>query len=74
VRVFLCVSRYQAKILRIGLPYLKFLKREGKETGEKGNRVGHADFTRLQREALENYLVGLIRAVVCMSHSWLDPG
>ena len=45
----------------LGLPYLKFLKKEGRE---KGNKVGHAEFTRMQREVLENYLVGLIRAVV----------
>lgn len=55
----------------LGLPYLKFLKKEGKEKGEKNNKVGHADFTRLQREALENYLVGLIRAVVCIFESHL---
>lgn len=40
------------------LPYFKFLK-------ERGNDVGRADFARLQRETLENYLIGLIRAVVC---------
>ena len=39
------------------LPYFKFLK-------ERGNDVGRADFARLQRETLENYLIGLIRAVV----------
>ncbi|KAI1794831.1 phospholipase D [Ganoderma leucocontextum] len=39
------------------LPYFKFLK-------ERGSDVGKADFARLQREALENYLVGLIRAVM----------
>jgi phospholipase D1/2 len=44
-----------------GLPYLKFLKKEGRE---RGNKVGHAEFARMQREVLENYLVGLIRAVV----------
>jgi len=42
---------------KTSLPYFKFLK-------EKGDRVGKADFARLQREALENYLVELIRAVV----------
>jgi len=45
----------------LGLPYFKFLKKEGKE---KGDTVGRADFARLQREALENYLIELIRAVV----------
>lgn len=44
-----------------GLPYFKFLKKEGKE---KGNDVGQADFARMQREALENYLLDLIRSVV----------
>ncbi|KAI0632459.1 phospholipase D [Trametes polyzona] len=39
------------------LPYFKFLK-------ERGNDVGRADFARLQRETLENYLIGLIRAVM----------
>jgi len=43
-----------------GLPYLKFLRRES-----GGSQVRHADFTRLQREALEDYLINLIRAVVC---------
>lgn len=45
----------------LGLPYLKFLKKEGRE---KGRKVRHAEFARMQRELLENYLVGLIRAVV----------
>ncbi|TFK81830.1 phospholipase D [Polyporus arcularius HHB13444] len=39
------------------LPYFKFLK-------ERGNDVGRADFARLQRETLENYLIGVIRAVM----------
>lgn len=47
----------------IGLPYFKFLKKEGRE---KGDIVGKADFARLQREALENYLIELIRGVVCL--------
>jgi phospholipase D1/2 len=46
----------------LGLPYFKFLKREGRE-------VGQADFARMQREVLENYLIDLIRAVVCHSVS-----
>ena len=45
------------------LPYFKFLK-------ERGNDVGRADFARLQRETLENYLIGLIRAVVRLP--WVD--
>lgn len=43
-----------------GLPYLKFLRRES-----GGSEVRHADFARLQRESLEDYLINLIRAVVC---------
>ncbi|KAF8895434.1 hypothetical protein BD779DRAFT_1619102 [Infundibulicybe gibba] len=46
---------------RTSLPYFKFLKKEGKE---KGDRVGQADFARLQRESLEDYLINLIRAVM----------
>ncbi|KAF8073861.1 phospholipase D [Lyophyllum atratum] len=42
---------------RTSLPYFKFLKKEGRD-------VGHADFARLQRESLENYLIELIRAVM----------
>ena len=47
----------------LGLPYLKFLKNQSKEKGE--GAVKHSDFARMQREALENYLLDLIRAVVC---------
>ena len=54
----------------LGLPYLKFLKKEGRE---KGNKVGHAEFARMQREVLESYLVGLIRAVVKYSPSLNFP-
>jgi hypothetical protein len=43
-----------------GLPLLRFLK---KESRERGRDVDRADFARLQREVLENYLIGLIRAV-----------
>ncbi|KIY71705.1 phospholipase D [Cylindrobasidium torrendii FP15055 ss-10] len=46
---------------RTSIPYLKFLQKEGKE---KGKHVDHAEFARLQREALETYLVDLIRAVM----------
>ncbi|GAW06506.1 phospholipase D [Lentinula edodes] len=46
---------------RTSLPYFKFLKKEGRE---KGAQVGHSEFARLQREALENYLLDLIRAVM----------
>ncbi|KAJ3730986.1 phospholipase D [Lentinula guzmanii] len=46
---------------RTSLPYFKFLLKEGRE---KGTQIGHTDFARLQREALENYLLDLIRAVM----------
>ncbi|KAJ3937597.1 MAG: hypothetical protein NXY57DRAFT_1089628 [Lentinula lateritia] len=46
---------------RTSLPYFKFLMKEGRE---KGTQVKHADFARLQREALENYLLDLIRTVM----------
>ncbi|ESK89222.1 spo14 [Moniliophthora roreri MCA 2997] len=46
---------------KTSLPYFKFLIKEGRE---KGTEVGHADFARLQREALENYLLDLIRVVM----------
>ncbi|KAJ3856607.1 phospholipase D [Lentinula lateritia] len=46
---------------RTSLPYFKFLMKEGRE---KGAQVGHSDFARLQREALENYLLDLIRTVM----------
>ncbi|OCH94908.1 phospholipase D [Obba rivulosa] len=42
---------------RTSLPYFKFLR-------EKGDDVGRADFARMQRESLETYLIGLIRAVM----------
>ncbi|KAG2151353.1 phospholipase D [Suillus clintonianus] len=44
---------------RTSLPYFKFLK---KESG--GRHVKQTDFARLQREALEDYLIKLIRAVM----------
>jgi hypothetical protein len=40
------------------LPYFKFLN------SQREDEVGKSEFARLQREALENYLLGLIRAVV----------
>lgn len=45
-----------------GLPYFKFLK---KETRDQHHEMQATDFAVLQREALENYLIGLIRSVVC---------
>lgn len=46
---------------RTSLPYFKFLREKGKENERE---IGRADFAIMQREALENYLIGLIRAVV----------
>ncbi|GAA6057144.1 hypothetical protein JCM3770_004845 [Rhodotorula araucariae] len=43
---------------KTSLPYLNWLKSEG-----RGN-VGKAEFARMQREALENYLLKLIRATM----------
>ncbi|KAJ7600958.1 phospholipase D [Mycena floridula] len=47
---------------RTSLPYFKFLKKEGREKGNE--QVGQAEFARLQREALESYLLDLIRTVM----------
>ncbi|KAG9315939.1 hypothetical protein JVU11DRAFT_3591 [Chiua virens] len=44
---------------RTSLPYFNFLK-----LGSGGTQVRQADFALLQREALENYLIKLIRAVM----------
>ncbi|KAG2037741.1 hypothetical protein BDR03DRAFT_896222, partial [Suillus americanus] len=44
---------------RTSLPYFKFLKKES-----SGRHVKQTDFARLQREALEDYLIKLIRAVM----------
>jgi len=54
------ICPWQRLIVCLGIPYFKFLK---KESREKGGDVGRADFARLQRGVLENYLVDLIRAV-----------
>ncbi|KAF8500767.1 phospholipase D [Russula emetica] len=51
---------------RTSIPYFKFLK---KESRERGSDVSRADFARLQREALENYLIDLIRAVMFLPTS-----
>ncbi|KAF5339011.1 hypothetical protein D9611_008713 [Ephemerocybe angulata] len=40
------------------IPYFKFLNKES------GSKIGKAEFARLQREQLENYLIGLIRVVM----------
>ncbi|KAH7922026.1 phospholipase D [Leucogyrophana mollusca] len=44
---------------RTSLPYFKFLRKES-----SGAHVRQADFARMQREALEEYLLKLIRAVM----------
>src|SRR5258705_322772 len=46
----------------LGLPYFKFLKKESQD--HRDGEVAQADFARMQREVLENYLINLIRAVV----------
>lgn len=46
---------------RTSLPYFKFLREKGKENERE---IGRTDFAIMQREALENYLIGLIRAVM----------
>ncbi|BGP07097.1 Phospholipase D1 [Rhodotorula toruloides] len=43
---------------KTSLPYLNWLKSEGR------GQVGKAEFARMQREALENYLLKLIRATM----------
>ncbi|THV05210.1 phospholipase D [Dendrothele bispora CBS 962.96] len=43
---------------KTSLPYFKFLLKE------KGSEPGQAEFARLQRQGLENYLLDLIRAVM----------
>lgn len=45
---------------KTSLPYLKFLNRDKPH----GDSVTHADFARMQRNALETYLIELIRAVM----------
>lgn len=45
---------------RAGLPYFNFLK-------DRGDEFSRQDFARMQRESLENYLIGLIRAVVSVA-------
>ncbi|KAH7340733.1 hypothetical protein B0J17DRAFT_694350 [Rhizoctonia solani] len=46
---------------KTSLPYFKFLKKEGRE---KGTEMHRTDFAKLQRESLENYLIGVIKAVM----------
>ncbi|KAG8938111.1 Phospholipase D1, partial [Tulasnella sp. 408] len=46
---------------RAGIPLFNILKKEARE---KGNTAKRAEFARQQREALETYLIGLIKAVI----------
>ena len=47
---------------KVSIPYYNFLK---KERSEKGGTVpGKAEFAKMQREAMETYLLKLVRAVV----------
>lgn len=50
---------------RTSIPYFNKLVRESKERG--GNVPGKAEFAKSQRESLEDYLLRLIRSVVCPS-------
>ena len=60
---------------KVSIPYFNILKKESKEKG--GSVPGKAEFARMQREALETYLLQLIRSVVCRAHmrqlNWLMP-
>ncbi|KAF8610545.1 phospholipase D [Ceratobasidium sp. AG-I] len=47
---------------KTSLPYFKFLKKEGREKGT--GELHRTDFAKLQRESLENYLIGVIKAVM----------
>ncbi|GAA5892364.1 hypothetical protein JCM5296_003579 [Sporobolomyces johnsonii] len=50
---------------KTSLPYLNWLRTEGRGGGGKdGKDVGKAEFARAQREALENYLLKLIKATM----------
>ncbi|KAJ6619535.1 hypothetical protein B0H10DRAFT_2026156 [Mycena sp. CBHHK59/15] len=45
---------------KTSLPYFKFLKKEGRDVGQR-------EFALMQRESLETYLINLIRAVIWFS-------
>lgn len=47
---------------KVSIPYFNILRKESKEKGK--SVPGKAEFARMQREGLENYLLQLIRAVV----------
>jgi phospholipase D1/2 len=47
---------------KTSLPYFNVLKKEGRAKGE--GEIGKAEFARMQREAIETYLLKLIRATV----------
>ena len=61
-----CIPWYECvrvRCLRMvpGIPYFRFLKRE---SCERGRDVSQAEFACMQQEALKNYLIDLICAVV----------
>ncbi|KAG8849555.1 Phospholipase D1 [Tulasnella sp. 330] len=58
---FPITSELTQSMKHLGLPLFNLLKKEGRE---KGSEVGKAEFARQQRESLENYLIGLIKAVM----------
>ncbi|GAA97760.1 uncharacterized protein L969DRAFT_55895 [Mixia osmundae IAM 14324] len=47
---------------KTSLPYFNYLKKEGKD--KDGKEIGKQDFAEMQRRALENYLLKLIRATM----------
>ncbi|KAF8509648.1 phospholipase D [Hysterangium stoloniferum] len=47
---------------RTSLPYFNFLKKQNRESGRA--EPGRSEFAQLQRQAIENYLIGLVRAVM----------
>lgn len=53
------MTEFNSTLIYLGVPYFNFLK-------ERRGDFSRADFARLQRESLENYLIELIRAVVCL--------
>lgn len=47
---------------KVSIPYFNYLKKESREKG--GQAPGKAEFARMQREALETYILKLIRSVM----------
>jgi phospholipase D1/2 len=50
---------------KVSLPYFNLLKKESREKG--ASVPGKAEFAKLQRESLENYVLRLVRSVVSSS-------